>query len=264
MPRWTPPSVSSSESLYDGEPEAVDFDDGEASDANISLSPDTRIREGSYVVDTRRGLMQLVDGQPVAVKVRKGRSAEGVPEKHVRIIQKLIPIRDAVREVLTCQEQDRPWKDAQVRMRIAWSSFLRDFGPINHTTVSISEDETTGEVRESHRRPNLQPFLDDPDCWLVASIEDYDLDTDTAKPGPLFSERVIAPPAAPVITSAADALAVVLNERGRVDLEHIAELLHRDVVDAVAELGDAIFPEPSRRRLADGGRLSVGGSARQI
>ena len=233
------------ESLYDGEPEQVDFDHGDAPDANPVLPREVHVREGSYFVDTRCGLMQLVDGQPIAVKVRKGRSAEGVPEKHVRIIQKLIPIRDAVREVLSCQEQDRPWKDAQVRMRIAWSSFLRDFGPINHTTVSISEDESTGEVRETHRRPNLQPFLDDPDCWLVASIEDYDLDTDTAKPGPLFSERVIAPPAAPVITSAADALAVVLNERGSVDLEHIAELLHRDVANVIVELGDTIFQNPA-------------------
>jgi N12 class adenine-specific DNA methylase/adenine-specific DNA methylase len=233
------------ESLYDGELEEVDFDYGDVPDANPALPREARVREGSYFVDTRRGLMQLVDGEPVAVKVRKGRGDEGVPEKHVRIIQKLIPIRDAVRDVLSCQEQDRPWKDAQVRMRIAWSSFLRDFGPINHTTVSISEDESTGEVRESHRRPNLQPFLDDPDCWLVASIEDYDLDTDTSKPGPLFSERVIAPPAAPVITSSADALAVVLNERGRVDLDHIAELLHRDVADVVAELGDAIFQNPA-------------------
>ncbi len=233
------------EGLYDGEPEVVDLDHGDAPDANSALPREARVREGSYFVDTRRGLMQLVDGQPVAVKVRKGRSAGGIPEKHVRIIQKLIPIRDAVREVLTCQEQDQPWKDAQVRMRIAWSSFLRDFGPINHTTVSISEDETTGEVRESHRRPNLQPFLVDPDCWLVASVEDYDLDTDTAKPGPLFSERVIAPPAAPVITSAADALAVVLNERGRVELDHIAELLHRDVADVIVELGDTIFQNPA-------------------
>jgi N12 class adenine-specific DNA methylase/adenine-specific DNA methylase len=233
------------EGLYDGEPEAVDLDDDPTPDAHLPSSPDARIREGNYFVDTRRGLMQLVDGEPVAVRVRKGRSAEGLPEKHVRIIQKLIPIRDAVREVLTAQEQDRPWKDAQVRLRIAWSSFLRGFGPINHTTVSIFEDESTGEVRESHRRPNLQPFLDDPDCWLVASIEDYDLDTDTAKPGPLFSERVIAPPAPPIITSAADALAVVLNERGRVDLEHIAELLHRDVADVIAELGDAVFQNPA-------------------
>ncbi|MGY6706699.1 MAG: helicase-related protein, partial [Rhizobiaceae bacterium] len=91
----------------------------------------------------------------------------------------------------------------------------------------------------------LQPFLDDPDCWLVASIEDYDLETNTAKPGPIFSERVIAPPSAPVIASAADALAVVLNERGHVDVDHIAELLHADVDTCIAELGDAIFREPA-------------------
>ncbi|RWK45069.1 MAG: hypothetical protein EOR45_38705, partial [Mesorhizobium sp.] len=89
-------------------------------------------------------------------------------------------------------------------LRIAWSNFVRAFGPINTTVVSTTEDPETGEVRETHRRPNLQPFLDDPDCWLVASIEDYDLESDTAKPGPIFTERVIAPPAPPVITSAAD------------------------------------------------------------
>ncbi|WP_218673613.1 hypothetical protein, partial [Burkholderia cenocepacia] len=111
------------------------------------------------------------------------------------------------------------------------------FGPINFTTVSLTEDEETGEVRETHRRANIQPFLDDPDCWLVASIEDYDLETNTAKPGPIFTERVIAPPSAPVIPSAADPLAVVLNERGRVDVDHNAEHLHRDCDHVVAELG---------------------------
>jgi len=233
------------EELYDGEPTDIDFDVEDGDDnAVIDLPSERHVREGSFFFDKAHGLKQVIDGEPVPVKVRKGRSADGIPEKHVRIISKLIPIRDAVREVLKCQEQDRPWKDAQVRLRIAWSSFVRDFGPINHTTVSVNEDEETGEVRETHRRPNIQPFLDDPDCWLVASIENYDLDTDTAKPGPIFTERVIAPPAAPVITSAADALAVVLNERGRVDLEHIAELLHQDVAGVIAELGDAIFQNP--------------------
>lgn len=189
--------------------------------------------------------MQMIDGAPLVVSVRKSRSGDGLSEKHVRIIKKLIPIRDAVREVLKAQECDQPWRELQVRLRIAWSSFVRDFGPINHTTASISEDDETGEVRETHRRSNLQPFLDDPDCRLVASIEDYDLETDTAKPGPIFSERVISPPAPPVITSAADALAVVLNERGRVDLDHIAELLHRDPDAVIGELGDAIFRDPA-------------------
>ncbi|MBB3303261.1 N12 class adenine-specific DNA methylase/adenine-specific DNA methylase [Rhizobium sp. BK077] len=234
------------EGCYDGEPTAIDIDLEDELGEIVDLRPgDAKVREGSFFIDIRRGLMQMVDGAPIEVKVRKGRTGDGILEKHVGIIKKLIPIRDAVREVLKAQERDRPWRDLQVRLRIAWSSFVRDFGPINHTTVSISEDEETGEVRETHRRPNLQPFLDDPDCWLVASIEDYDLDTDTAKPGPIFSERVIAPPAPPVITSAADALAVVLNERGRVDVEHIAELLHRHA-DAVAdELGDAIFRDPA-------------------
>ncbi len=234
------------EDLYDGEPTGIDIDLEDELGDIIDLRPDgPNVREGGFFIDARHGLMQMLVGTPVAITVRKGRSADGVPEKHVRIIAKLIPVRDAVREVLKAQEQDRPWRELQVRLRIAWSSYVRDFGPINHTTVSISQDEETGEVREIHRRPNLQPFLDDPDCWLVASIEDYDLETDTARPGPIFSERVIAPPAPPVIASPADALAVVLNERGRVDVDHIAELLHRDPDAVIADLGDAIFRNPA-------------------
>jgi N12 class adenine-specific DNA methylase/adenine-specific DNA methylase len=233
------------EGLYDGEPTGIDLELEDAVDnIPVDLPTCTHVREGSFFFDNSRGLMQVIDGEPAAVTVRKGRSGDGVPEKHARIIRKLIPIRDAVREVLKAQELDRPWKDSQVRLRIAWSSFVRDFGPINHTTVSITESPD-GETRETHRRPNLQPFLDDPDCWLVASIEDYDLETDTAKPGPIFTERVISPPAAPIITSAADALAVVLNERGHVDIDHIVELLHRNVDDVVAELGSAIYQNPA-------------------
>ncbi|KUM24420.1 lactate dehydrogenase [Mesorhizobium loti] len=233
------------EAIYDGEPDCVDLDADDANDAAGGEGGDSpAIREGSYFIAPNTALMQMVDGAPVIVPVRKGRSADGVPEKHARIIRKLIPIRDAVRELLRCQELDRPWKPAQVKLRIAWSNFVRAFGPINTTVVSTSEDPETGEVRETHRRPNLQPFLDDPDCWLVASIEDYDLETDTARPGPIFTERVIAPPAAPIITSAADALAVVLNERGHVDVDHIAELLHADAEIVIADLGDAIFRDP--------------------
>lgn len=234
------------EGIYDGEPDVIDLEADLAEVPLVAAFGDiSHLREGSYVMDQRHGLMQITDGAPVPVKVRKGKSGDGMPEKHVRIIARLIPVRDALRDILKCQETDRPWKDAQVRLRIAWSSFVREFGPINHTTVSIAEHEASGEVRESHRRPNIQPFLDDPDCWLVASIEVYDLETDTARPGPIFSERVIAPPAAPTITSAADALAVVLNERGHVDLDHIAELLHRDVDDVLADLGASVFRDPA-------------------
>jgi hypothetical protein len=209
------------ESVYDGEPEAVGPDDAEPAIRPERGEHGSSVREGSYFIGANGALMQMVDGTAVTIKIKKGRSADGIFEKHARIIRKLIPIRDAVREILKCQEADPPWKQP-----------LRDFGPINTTVVSSVEDEETGEVRETHRRTNLAPFADDPDCWLVASIEDDDLESNSAKPGAIFTERVIAPPPAPVITSAIDALAVVLNERGAVDLEHVAELLHGDV-DAV-------------------------------
>lgn len=231
------------EAIYDGEPETSDLDDDAVAEVRDD-HPGSAVREGSFFIGQNTALMQMVDGAPVTVTVRKGRSADGVPEKHAHIIRKLIPIRDAVREVLKAQELDRPWKPAQVKLRIAWSNFVRAYGPINTTVVSTSNDPETGEVRETHRRPNLAPFLDDPDGWLVASIEDYDLETDTARPGPIFTERVIAPPSAPIISSAADALAVVLNERGHVDIDHIAELLHVDPEIVIADLGDAIFRDP--------------------
>ncbi|QCM14102.1 lactate dehydrogenase (plasmid) [Agrobacterium tumefaciens] len=232
--------------LYDGEPTAIDIDLEDELGEIVDIQPrHSVIREGSFFLDRSKGLMQMLDGSAVPITMRKGRSGDGMSEKHIRIVSKLIPIRDAMREVLKAQETDRPWRDLQVRLRIAWSSFVRDFGPINHTTVSILEDVETGEIKETHRQPNLAPFRDDPDCWLVASIEDYDLETDTANPGPIFSERVIAPPAAPTIASPADALAVVLNERGCVDIDHIAELLHSDPMTVLDELGGEVFRDPA-------------------
>ena len=134
-----------------------------------------------------------------------------------------------------------------MRLRAAYAHFKREFGPINLTTIS----ETTGpdgEVRETARRPNLQPFLDDPDVWLVSSIEEYDAETGIARQGPIFTERVLHPPVTPEVTSAGDALAVALHETGVVDLDRIAELLGVMREAAIAELGNRIFLDPQAWR----------------
>jgi len=208
------------------------------------------VKEGSYLVLDGQ-LVQVVDGVPVPVAVRCGAGGEGIPAKHARILRALIPVRDWTRAVLRAQEANEPWVSAQVRLRVAYNTFKRNFGPINLANVSASTDPKTGEERETVRRPNLQPFLDDPDCWLVSSIEHYDEDTGTAKPGPIFSERVIHPPAAPLVVTAADALAVTLHEVGHVDLDRVAELLGRTRAEVAAELGEAVFLDPA---------LSIGGT----
>jgi N12 class adenine-specific DNA methylase len=257
------------------------------------------LREGSYLLfgDV---LHQVLDGAPRPVPIKSRSSKEGLFDKHARIIRALVPIRDAVRQVLRAQEANEPWGAHQTRLRIAYHQFTRQFGPINRvltTTREVDvnagrrrrleaklagqpEPESADELeidavqaadaadhaeagdaeldtaallaslapemqeRETQRRPNLQPFLDDPDVWLVSSIEEYDEETDTGRPGPVFSERVIHPPVEPLITSAQDALAVTLHETGMVDLARIAELLGRSRQHVLAELGEAVFLDP--------------------
>jgi predicted RNA methylase len=220
------------------------------------------IKEGSYLIDGVDRLTQIVDGAAHQIAIKTGKGSGGIPARDAKIIRALLPIRDAVREVLRAQAADHPplafpsaspteplaappWAEAQIRLRIAYSNFVRGFGPINHTIILVTTDPQTGEERESHRRPNLAPFADDPDCWLVASIEDHDLESGLARMGPIFRRRVIAPPSAPVIATATDALAVTLNATGRVDVDHLAELLDSDPDTALAQLGEAVFRDPS-------------------
>lgn len=209
-----------------------------------SVAQGGTVREGSYLVTNHR-LHQIIDGRPVEIAVKRGKAkGEGVTLRTAEIIECMIPIRDAVRQILRAQEANRPYADAQVALRRAHSRFLRNFGPINKTDVTIITDETTGRTKEVVRRPNLAPFADDPDVWLVASIEDYDAERNQAKHGAIFSQRVILPPASPQIVTAADALTVSLHDTGKVDLDYIVECLGSTQELVIAELRKMIFLNP--------------------
>jgi N12 class adenine-specific DNA methylase len=124
---------------------------------------------------------------------------------------------------------------------------VRNFGPINRTEITTITDEDSGATKEIVRRPNLAPFADDPDVWLVASIEDYDQETGKARHGAIFTQRVIHPPAPPNIVTASDALTVCLHDTGRVDLGFIAEALGLTHEQVEADLAGAIFLNPETR-----------------
>jgi N12 class adenine-specific DNA methylase/adenine-specific DNA methylase len=211
------------------------------------------IREGSYLV-IRNRLHQVIDGIPTEIAVKqKNSKRDGIPLLSAQIIDALIPVRNAVRAVLRAQEANLPWQDAQKDLRLAYGRFVRSYGPINKTDIVTITDEETGKTRDIVRRPNLAPFADDPDVWLVASIEEYDTDTRRGRHGAIFDRRVIDPPADPVIETVTDALTMCLHDRGAPDPDHIAELIGSTADAVIADLGPAIFlnPETGRWETAD-------------
>lgn len=219
-------------------------------DVSLDLSIGTAaeeadFKEGSYLV-SGGALHQVVDGIPVTVAVKSGRGEAGIFAKHANIIRALIPIRDTVRAILRAQLNDEPYAILQERLLTHYRAFTKKNGPINRTVTTVRTDPDTGAEKEYQRRPNLQPFLDDPDVWLVASIETYDEANDVGAPGPIFTERVVKPPITHEIHSAQDALALSLHERGRVDITLIAQLLGTSEAQALSDLADDVYLDPIR------------------
>ncbi|WP_454883035.1 helicase-related protein [Sphingomonas oryzagri] len=231
-------SIERSTSLREQLDVALDIDVGTAAD-------EAEFKEGSYLLSAGV-LHQIVDGRPTIVEVKAGRGGTGLFPKHAAIIKGLIPIRDTVRAILRAQLRDEPYVQLQQALLTHYRQFAKKHGPINHGVTTIRTDPETGAEKEYQRRPNLQPFLDDPDVWLVASIEAYDEKADTGTPGAIFTERVVRPPVAHDIHSAQDALAVSLHDRGRVDIPLIADLLGVAETQAIADLADEIYLDPVR------------------
>lgn len=202
-------------------------------------------KEGSYIVNRHDQLCQYNDGHLDIVPVKADRAVPGMPAKTARVIRAFIDVRNALRAVITAQAEDAPWDEPQARLLKAYRAFVDDFGPINLTKTYYRIDTKTGDEFPTHRRPNIACFDEDPDCWLVASAERYDTETETGEPGPIFTERVVRPPAEPVIATAEDALAATLDSVGRVDIDQIAGQLGISRELAIEQLGDAIYSVPN-------------------
>jgi N12 class adenine-specific DNA methylase len=143
-----------------------------------------------------------------------------------------------------------------------WSDiYAARYGPINRFKLARSGrvDPDTGEEITRRVNPPMGGFRDDPDFYSVAALEVYDPETGTASKAPIFTAPVIGPRHSPQgADSAADALALVLNERARVDVGRVAELLGVDEDTARAELGGLVWEDPDSGELVAAARYLSG------
>jgi N12 class adenine-specific DNA methylase len=144
-------------------------------------------------------------------------------------IRGLIQVRDALRSCLRSQldgSSEEQVVEARRQLNYAYDRFVARFGPIN-------------------LRANQRAFDGDPDLPLLLSLEHYNDETKRASKATVFNERTIHH-RRPVesVNSPKEALLVALNERGRVDLDHMAGLLNKPTEEFLPDLKGIIFLNP--------------------
>jgi N12 class adenine-specific DNA methylase len=144
-------------------------------------------------------------------------------------IRSMIKVRDAVRQCLRTQLEDADEDEiklARNQLNQAYDRFVARHGPVSD-------------------RVNALALRGDPDLPLLFSLENYDTETNKATKTSIFRERTIQKQK-PItsVQSPKEAVIVSLNEKGRVDLEHMASLLSRPVEEFLPELKGVLFLNP--------------------
>lgn len=148
--------------------------------------------------------------------------------KNTECIQGMMDIRDATRAVINAQTSGQDATEARAKLNQVYDDFVAKHGFLN-------------------AQANKRAFRGDPDGPLLLALENWNNEGKTASKSDMFSKDTIRRVAA--VTHAdttSDALAVSLQEFGRIDLDHMAKLLGKDT-EAVkqAMIADGIaFEEP--------------------
>jgi len=170
------------------------------------------------------------------IAVREGnelRLLTELPAPTARRIRRLIQVRDAARECLRTQVENRGDDEiaaARFRLNQDYDYFVGQFGPVSSPV-------------------NVRAFAGDPDLPLLLSLENYHDDENTATKTAIFRERTIQR-RMPVehAGGAKEALVITLSEKGRVDLEHMGRLLGKPPEEFLPDLQGALFVNPVTKR----------------
>lgn len=178
--------------------------------------------------DVKDGGYTVKDGK---LFTRVGDLMEPVPEatsaqkKQGEIIRASIGLRDRIRTLLRNRVADAPEDTIATNkksVKAEYQKFIKKFGHLND-------------------RANVTAFSQDPDAALLLALEKWGPDTGKATLVDIdFSKRK------PVdhTDSVQDALAISLNEKGRVDWDHITKVTGLSVDRAKEELAGLVYDDP--------------------
>ena len=147
-------------------------------------------------------------------------------------VKGMVELRSLVNELIAYQLEDFPDADIaakQAELNAAYDAFSTKFGLLND-------------------RKNGRLFEDDSSYYLLCSLENLDENGKLKSKADMFTKRTIRPERTVThVDTPAEALAVSIGEKGRVDLPYMAELLGtpEDFERITGELRGVIFKDPS-------------------
>lgn len=154
------------------------------------------VREGGFVVQDGK-VYQKELGQLVEQKV----SPKDLPR-----IEGQLAIRDAVWALLNAQLRGEATDDLRADLNRVYDAYVKKNGALND-------------------RGNYRAFQKDPDSPVLLALENVNPETGAVTKADIFAKDTVRPNV-PVerADSASEALGISLNQRGGVDLDHMAEL----------------------------------------
>ena len=148
-------------------------------------------------------------------------------------IKGLMELRDCTRRLIQLQTEDA--SDAEIAAEQQRLNTLYDAYTAKHGLISSRE--------------NKRAFSDDSSYYLLCSLEILNEDGKLERKADMFTRRTIQPHRPVEHTeTAAEALAVSLNELCRVDMEYMSRLCGKSETEIAAELSGVIFRVPGTER----------------
>ena len=184
--------------------------------------------------DVRNYSFTLVDGE---VYYREGgiMVRQDVSAAMTERIKGLMELRDCTRRLIQLQTEDA--SDAEIAAEQRRLNRLYDAYTAKHGLIS--------------NRENKRSFSDDSSYYLLCSLEILSEDGKLERKADMFTRRTIQPHRPVEHTeTAAEALAVSLNELGRVDMQYMSRLCGKNEVEIAVELSGVIFRVPGEERYA--------------
>ncbi|MDQ1817287.1 PLxRFG domain-containing protein [Massilia sp. CCM 9210] len=158
-----------------------------------------------------------------------------------------IGLRDLVNEARLAQSTGGKWETALKKLNKAYDAFRAEHGPINDFRVQVrkSTDEE-GNVVETESRvfKNRRRFREDYDSAILTQLETINEAGEIVKSAFLLG-RTIGKPVTRDIKTIGDALAVSLDDVGRLNLDDVGRRLGLSRDEAIEALGNQVYQAPA-------------------